>query len=195
MADDGVIKFNCNWSEEHLSITVPHELKLWRDKMHQLKLIGEYEHVQIGYGNISIKVDEGILISGTQTGNIYPIKSSDFALITDYDMENNQVTCKGKIKASAESLTHAAVYDADKSVKAIIHVHNKELWDRLIDKMPTSDRTVPYGTAKMANEIKRLFSKTNVTQEKIIIMGGHDEGIIVFGKNLDEAGEVLLKYF
>lgn len=163
--------------------------------MHQLKLIGVYEKINIGYGNISIKIDEGILISGTQTGNIHPIQDDDFALVTDYSMIDNKVSCKGKLKASAESLTHAAVYEADNSIQAIIHIHSKELWLKLMDKVPTSDKSVPYGTAKMASEIKRLFKGTNLANDKIMVMAGHDEGIITFGKNLDEAGKVILSYF
>ena len=194
MIDEGVIKFKCDWNNEQLPIQVPDELKIWRDKMHQLKLIGEYADIKIGYGNISVKVNEGILISGTQTGNVYPIQENDFALVTDYSMKHNQVTCEGQIKASAESLTHAAVYECDNSIKAIIHIHNKELWGKLIDKVPTSNRNVPYGTAKMALEIKRLFDETNVSQEKTIVMGGHEEGIITFGKNLNEAGQLILNY-
>ena len=194
MIDEGVIKFNCDWDDEQLSVLVPDELKIWRDKMHQLKLIGEYADIKIGYGNISIKIKEGILISGTQTGNVYPTQENDFALVTDYSMEHNQVICKGEIKASAESLTHAAVYECDNSIKAIIHVHNKELWGKLIDKVPTSNRSVPYGTAKMALEIKRLFDETNVSEEKIIVMGGHEEGVITFGRNLKEAGQLILNY-
>ncbi|PCJ23345.1 MAG: rRNA adenine methyltransferase [Flavobacteriales bacterium] len=194
MIDEGVIKFNCDWNDEQLPVQVPDELKMWRDKMHQLKLIGEYTDIKIGYGNISIKTNEGILISGTQTGNIYPIQENDFALVTSYSIKHNQVTCKGEVKASAESLTHAAVYECDDSIKAIIHVHNKELWDKLIGKVPTSNRSVPYGTAKMALEIKRLFDGTNLAQEKIMVMGGHEEGIITFGKNLKQAGQLILNY-
>ena len=194
MIDEGVIKFNCNWSDESVGVQVPSDLKIWRDKMHQLKLIGEYEEVNIGYGNISIKIAEGLLISGTQTGNVYPIRDKDFALVTSYDMELNSVDCKGVLKASAESLTHAAVYEGDASIKAIIHIHNKELWLKLMDNVPTSDQSVPYGTAKMASEIKRLFDESTLADDKIMVMAGHDEGIIAFGKDLEEAGEVVLKY-
>lgn len=194
MAEDGVIKFNCDWKDELLPIKVPSELKLWRDKMRQLNLIGECPDSKIGYGNISIKTEKGILISGTQTGNIYSIQGNDFALVTDYNMKLNQVSCLGELKASAESLTHAAVYECDNSIKAIIHIHNKELWDKLIDKIPTSRRVVPYGTSKMGSEIKRLFDETNLAHEKIMVMGGHEEGIIAFGKNLKEAGQLILNY-
>lgn len=192
MADDGVIKFNCEWVDKPLSIQIPDELKYWRDKMHQLKLIGEYADVNIGYGNISLKTGNGFLISGTQTGNVYPIKNSNFSLVTTYDMKLNQVLCEGSVKASAESLTHAAIYEADESIKAVIHIHNKALWDSLIDKVSTSSRDVAYGTASMATEIKRLFNETSAAKEKIIVMGGHEEGIISFGENLEEAGNVIL---
>jgi ribulose-5-phosphate 4-epimerase/fuculose-1-phosphate aldolase len=194
MIDDGVIKFNCEWSNEPLAIQVPDELKLWRDKMHQQKLIGEYTDIKIGYGNISIKTNEGILISGTQTGSIYPIMDENFTLITAYDIKANKVTCKGPVKASSESLTHAAVYAVDKTINAIIHVHNQELWERLINKVPTTKKGIAYGTPQMALEIKRLFDETNVVQDKIIVMGGHEEGIITFGKNLKEAGQLILNY-
>ena len=40
----------------------------------------------------------------------------------------------------------------------------------------------------MANEIDRLFKETNVAARKVIIMAGHQEGIIVWGKDADEAG-------
>lgn len=192
MIDEGVIKFNCNWEDNKLPINVPVQLMEWRDKMHELKLIGEYEDIKIGYGNISIQTTLGILISGTQTGNIYPIAAKDFSLVTSYDMAQNSLDCIGKLKASAESLTHAAFYDADSSIKAVIHIHSRDLWDGLIDKIPTSKREVPYGTAEMASEIIRLFKETSIQQNKIMVMGGHDEGIIAFGKNLQEAGKVLL---
>jgi len=38
------------------------------------------------------------------------------------------------------------------------------------------------------------MEQKDVRIEKIIIMGGHKEGLITFGRDLDEAGEVLLKY-
>ena len=192
MKDEGVIKFNIEWKDQPLHVEVPQELLEWRDKMYELDLIGEYKDIKIGYGNISIKLNEGILISGTQTGNIYPIQSKDFSLVTAYDMSKNWVKCTGEIKASAESLTHAAFYEADNSIRAIIHVHNKDLWEKYIDDIPTSDKTVSYGTAEMAGEVKRLFRETDILNKKAMVMGGHEEGLIAFGSTLNEAGEVLL---
>lgn len=192
--DEGYIKFSCEWINQPLVVKVPLELKVWRDKMHELKQIGHYAEINIGYGNISVKIPDGMIISGTQTGDIFPIRDEHFTLVTHYDINKNTVVCKGPIKASSESMTHAAIYEADSSIKAIIHIHNKELWVKLMDKVPTTRSEVPYGTPEMANEIFRLFKETSVSQDKIIVMAGHDEGIIVFGKDIDEAGETILKY-
>jgi hypothetical protein len=45
----------------------------------------------------------------------------------------------------------------------------------------------------MANEIKRLFKESDVLNQKVISMAGHEEGLIGFGKDLNEAGNILLK--
>lgn len=192
--DEGYIKFNIDWDHQPLALEVPKELMSWRDKMHELKQIGHYHEINIGYGNISVKTPKGILISGTQTGEVYPIKSKHFTLVDNYDIDKNYVHCVGPVKASSESMTHAAVYEADDSIKAIIHVHNPELWSQLIDVVPTTNKRVPYGTPEMANEIFRLFQETKVKEEKIIVMAGHEEGIISFGKDLEEAGNILLNF-
>ncbi|MGZ3851376.1 MAG: hypothetical protein ACXVBX_01215, partial [Flavisolibacter sp.] len=75
---------------------------------------------------------------------------------------------------------------------AVIHIHSLDLWKRLMDQVPTSRENISYGTTEMANEIKRLFDETELSKEKIMVMKGHREGIISFGKDLDEAGNILL---
>ena len=43
----------------------------------------------------------------------------------------------------------------------------------------------------MANEITRLFNETDVKNQKIIVMAGHEEGILSFGASLEEAGGII----
>jgi len=45
----------------------------------------------------------------------------------------------------------------------------------------------------MANEIMQLFTRTNVQSRKIVIMAGHEGGILTFGKDLEEAFAVLMR--
>jgi hypothetical protein len=45
----------------------------------------------------------------------------------------------------------------------------------------------------MANEIMQLFTRTNVQSRKIVIMAGHEGGILTFGKDLEETFAVLMR--
>lgn len=195
MKDEGVIKFDIHWEKKPLDVVVPKDLMTWRDKMYELGLIGEYPDIKIGYGNISVKILKGMLISGTQTGNLERLEQCHYSIVTEYSIQANALRCEGEVKASAESLTHLAFYEADSSIRAIIHIHNDELWKRLMDDVPTSRPDVPYGTPEMAFEIKRLFEESSINKERIMVMGGHEEGLIAFGSNLEEAGEVILRHF
>jgi ribulose-5-phosphate 4-epimerase/fuculose-1-phosphate aldolase len=192
--DEGTIKFNSQWHRQPLSCPVPPELMACRDEIHRLKLIGYDAESGVGYGNISLRTDRGILISGTQTGQIYPIHAEHFTLLTAYDLAQNQVVCYGPVNASSESMTHGVIYDANLAIGAIIHGHNLNLWATLRDRVPTSNPNVPYGTPAMGQEILRLFAETEVMEKKVIVMAGHEAGIIFFGQDLQEAKSTVLSY-
>jgi L-ribulose-5-phosphate 4-epimerase len=192
--DEGYIKFKCNWiksypaGEEKIE-----ELNKCRTRLYNMKVIGSKNG--IGFGNISVRLKGSkFLITGSKTGNIPQLSNKHFTEVTKTDIDNNELTCKGPIIASSESLTHAALYIADKDVNAVIHIHSQDLWSKQINNVPTTKK-VPYGTVEMAKEIKNLFENTNVREKKILVMAGHKEGIITFGENLEEAEKVLLSYF
>ncbi len=169
-------------------------LNRWRKKLHELKLIGVYPN-GIGYGNVSVRQGPiGFLITGSATGHLENLTGAHFTRVTKYSFEDNTVTCEGPVQASSESLTHAAVYESAAGVNAVIHVHCGVLWRRLHGSVPTSLPSVEYGTPGMALEIRRLFAETDLGVRRILVMGGHEEGIITFGSDLDDAGMLLLEY-
>ena len=45
----------------------------------------------------------------------------------------------------------------------------------------------------MANEIMQLFTRTDMESRKIVVMAGHEAGILTFGKDLEEAFAVLMR--
>ena len=98
----------------------------------------------------------------------------------------------GPVKASSESLTHALLYETDKDINAVFHVHHRGIWKELMNVAPTTKKNIEYGTVSMAVEMRRLFKETDVAQQKIFVMAGHEEGIVTFGKTMDEAGEKIL---
>jgi ribulose-5-phosphate 4-epimerase/fuculose-1-phosphate aldolase len=116
-------------------------------------------------------------------------------VVEEYDFEENSLSCVGPLKASAESLTHAAIYESSPEINGVIHVHNMKLWEYLLDKVPFTGKEIEYGTPEMAEEMKRLIKEKATREKNIIVMKGHKEGVISFGKNLNQAGEILLKYF
>ena len=48
------------------------------------------------------------------------------------------------------------------------------------------------GHAGMAYEIIRLFEITDVRSKRIFAMASHESGIVTFGKNLEDAFDVLM---
>ena len=191
--DEGYIKFDCNWIPSNdIPLNKVAVLNVWREIMYKKGLIGVYPD-GIGFGNISLRCNEKtFLISGSATGGLATLNESHYSLVTNYDLSANSVTCVGPLKASSESLTHALIYECSAATNAVIHIHNLDLWNRLLHHAPTSSENISYGTPEMANEIKRLFAETALGKEKIIVMGGHQEGIISFGRDLEEAGSILI---
>ncbi len=195
-ASEGYLKFDCHLTKE--AIQIPSELftplNHWRNKLWQRQLIGSYPD-GIGYGNISIRVpgSSQFYISGTTTGGMSELDQSHYPLVERCDPNLNTLWCRGLIRASAESMSHAAVYEADANIGAVVHIHNRQLWEKFVGVLPTTDNKVEYGTPGMAYEISRIMTLPEVLERKIFVMGGHEEGIIAFGKSMEEASLVILE--
>ena len=195
MIDEGYIKFDLEWTpaappgDPGMS-----DLIRWRDRLHGAELIGEYADLGIGYGNVSIRSGAGnqFVISGTQTGHLARTSAAHFALVTNADVEANRVVCEGPVRASSESLTHAALYRLDNRIAAVAHVHDRELWNSARSRLPCTDPEVSYGTPAMAREFERLYRETEFRHRGIAVMAGHDEGLIAIGTNVAEAADRIL---
>ena len=197
---EGYIKFSFNMKENKpVAENKITELNYYRQKCFALNLIGvnkSGEQKGVGFGNISVKDGDDFIISGAQTGRLEILTNKHYSRITGYDLSKNRVTCQGVIPPSSEAMTHAAVYDSDSSVKAVIHIHNKHTWDYLSKQdVPKTSKDAEYGTPEMGNEVQRLLKDTDASQKKIIVMKGHEQGVLVFGDSLREAYYVLMKYY
>ena len=192
--NEGNIKFNCILREKGSGLSDEDYLILneWRNKLYQLKLIGCYPE-NIGYGNISVRSGAGFIITGSATGCKESLTKDDYVRVDRYDFLKNEIHCTGRIRASAESLTHAAVYEASPETMAVIHIHSLDLWIKCKGLMPTSPETAEYGTPEIALAVRSLCLSSETGGEEVIIMGGHKEGIIAFGNDLETAGNKILK--
>jgi L-ribulose-5-phosphate 4-epimerase len=193
---DGYIKFRCDW-ENRTAVSTQDIISLnaWRNKLYSLNLIGAYRN-NIGYGNISVRTEgNNFIITGSATGNNMLLTADDYSKVVDFDLDKNYLKCVGLRQASSESMTHAAIYSIDSAINAVIHVHNKNLWSKLLHKVPTTSKSAAYGTPEIAKEMMRLFKEENTVTNGIIVTEGHEEGIFTFGKDIDAAGAILLQYF
>ena len=165
----------------------------WRQRLHRAGLIGVLPD-GIGFGNLSVRLPgtDSFLVTGTNTGRFAMLGPEHLTVVTGCDIAGNSLACRGPVDASSESLTHAAVYLADPRVGAVVHVHHAGLWTTLADRLPTTDRAALAGTPEMAWAIEALVRERRAESAGLIVMGGHPEGLIAFGRDLDVAGERVL---
>jgi ribulose-5-phosphate 4-epimerase/fuculose-1-phosphate aldolase len=170
------------------------ELNACRRKLLQQRLIG-LDAKGIGFGNLSVRdgATSKFYITGSATGGLPELTPTDCVRVVAYDFGRNWLRYEGAAIPSSESLTHAAIYESDPSTSAMIHCHDSVLWAALLDRVPTTSKAVAYGTPEMAHEITRLFKETDVRNGKMLVMAGHEGGIVTFGKNFEQAFDVLMR--
>ena len=169
------------------------ELNVYRRQLRELRLIGVQSN-SVGFGNLSMRdgATKNFYITGSATAGIPELTLVDCAKVVAYDFERNWVSYEGSTVPSSESLTHAAIYESDAKIGAVIHCHDSGLWAVILNQAPTTSKTATYGTPEMAYEIMRLFRVTDVHSRRILAMAGHEGGIVTFGTDLEEAFTVLM---
>ena len=191
--DEGVIKFQLQFTPGSLPGGLPPpELIAWQRIMRNLGLLGRdpARYGGLAYGNISLRLlDTGFVISASQSADQPLPSAKDYCLVTAWNCTGNRLVAKGPAHPSSESLTHAALYDADPAIGCIIHGHSPHIWQHrdTLDLASTAER-VAYGTPEMAIEMGRLYRDRGFRGCGALAMGGHRDGIVSFGKTPDEAG-------
>ena len=193
--DDGVIKYQrvftpCEALEHHQY----RDLESWRKKLFQLKLIGEYPKVLIGYGNMSKRIAPSLpiqfIITGTQTGKWPQLSGEHYTTVTGYNLTSNLIEAKGCIDASSEALTHAALYEVDPEIISVFHIHDKVIWQRMLEgDFLKTDKDIPYGTVEMARAVQEIVKGKS---KGVFAMAGHEDGVVAWGSTLEETGQEIL---
>jgi ribulose-5-phosphate 4-epimerase/fuculose-1-phosphate aldolase len=209
MYEEGVVKFEATHERRPLEPRRDGEIACrliaWREVMALTGLVGQdpERYDGAGYGNVSARVGppsaalgrRSFLITGTQTSGRRCIGLDDFAVVDRYDYARNAVWSHGTTEPSSESMTHGAIYDLGPHIRCVLHAHSPVLWrnaGRL--GLPTTSESVRYGTPEMAYEVQRLYRRTVLPERPILAMGGHEDGIVVFGRTTEEAGQVMVSW-
>ncbi len=194
--DEGYIKHTSDWTPGPPPDPAATEaLNRWRRRLHSARLIGFYADLKIGYGNISIRCrnPRQFVISGSQTGFHAETDGRHYALVTEYDIGANRVSSIGPVRASSEALTHAALYELSDDINAVVHVHSASLWTKLRHRIPTTSKSVAYGTPAMAKEFRRLYQESEFSDFRIAVMAGHEDGLVCIGESLEETALRVLR--
>ncbi len=209
MIDEGAIKFHAAHTPGHLEVRLHSELVCrliaWREILAKTGLVGQVPGLYggFGYGNVSGRLDppsrprrrRRFVITGTQTSGRACMTLADFCVVESWDLGRNRVESWGPTMPSSESMTHGAIYDLGTHIRFVFHAHSPTLWRRSRElRIPTTDPRAAYGTPEMAREVHRLYGSSALAEAGILAMAGHEDGIVVFGRDAEEAGQVLLRY-
>ncbi|AWP24172.1 hypothetical protein C4901_13270 [Acidiferrobacter sp. SPIII_3] len=176
-------------------------LQAWRRILFDLGLIGQELTAAgpIGFGNVSERFDAQerrgcFLITATQTGHKPTLTPKDYSLVTGWDLAANRIDAEGPAPPSSESLTHAIFYALLADVRYVFHGHSPEIWSHADALgLPSTDRRVPYGTPEMAREVQTLLALPDSRATGLLVMGGHENGVISYAATADAAGDMLIQ--
>lgn len=204
---EGVIQFSLQHHEAKLrpgEVARADSLLGWRSILRDTGLLGadDSRYEGLGFGNISARVSarglprgaRPFVVSGTQTADRQTVSAAEFACVDSWSVATNTVVSRGLVQPSSESLTHATIYDYGPHLAAVLHVHSPDIFaaHRRLN-LPTTPADVDYGTVAMADATAALFRAGRVLETQCFVMLGHDDGIVAFGRDPDDAGAVLLR--
>ncbi|MCP4503202.1 MAG: class II aldolase/adducin family protein [Deltaproteobacteria bacterium] len=206
IVEEGVIQFQAQHTLEPLPSFLDDkvlELLAWRRLIFLLQGIGQDEkrYDGAGFGNVSLRTGpfpgrrgaRGFLVTGTQTGRQPELSGADLAWVKSVESNVETVVSCGETKPSSESMTHSAIYDLGSQLRAVVHVHLPKIYAcRRKLRMLSTSSSANYGTLAMVREVQRLQGSHPLLEKGAFTMEGHEDGVVVFGRSLDEAMATLL---
>ena len=190
---DGVIKYNFDFTPtEPLEPSQYGKIETVRKRLFALGLIGVKEG--IGYGNISERLAmEQFVVTGTQTGELPDLSGAHYSFIEAYDDKAFYIKSTGMIKPSSESLTHGTIYNLSTEIGAVIHIHSASMWRFMLENGYRKTEDVLYGSREMIDEVNRIYEDIDPLSDPLFVMSGHEDGVMAFGRNLEEAERTLYR--
>lgn len=153
------------------------------------------------YGNISIKVKEGILISSSQTSVFHLVDLDDFAYVVSYDPRLFVVRWYGQKIPSSETPLHWISYKASPSSQVVLHGHVVEehsAYETIPEYFEKQGLPLTQSRSKskeIGEELTELIKERGVGE--IIGMNNHDGGfgLVSIGETLEIACNKLVRFY
>lgn len=194
-ASGGYVRFRTQWipacAPHHPSLA---ELDALRTELWDRGWIGATPE-GIGFGNLSARdpaVAATFVITGTATGARRILGPEGYVRVTGVDAAGNTVACAGPVRASAETMSHAALYQTAPGIGCVVHVHAPEFWARaLVLGWPATPAGAEYGTPDLAGAIGELARRLG-TEAGLVVLAGHRDGLLAYGPDIGGARTALL---
>ncbi len=198
-ASEGQIKYRL----EHIARDPAPELHAllpyingWRSIMMRLGMIGQNadRYDGLGFGNISLRSPGGYWVTATATGSLALLDAPHIPEVTHADPQTNTIYSRGEFPPSSEALTHGALYSAIPEAGAIVHGHCSDIWQRRhrLKYFSTAEH-VEYGGPAMAMAVIDGANKLDRPISGTLIMGGHQDGILCWGRDLAQASLLIIQ--
>jgi len=199
-AREGVIKFALDFTPGPPPLAAAlGELNAWRQIFVQLGLLGQdpNRYEGLGFGNLSRRLAAGgsaFVISGTQTGGLARLQPEHYVIVQECHPDTNRVRAAGQIKPSSEALSHGIVYNHAPHLDWVMHLHSPTIFARHQQLgLAATDPAAAYGTPAMATEIRRLLDRLDLDEPQLIVMAGHEDGILACGQTADQVGSLVVR--
>ncbi len=186
---EGYIKFHC---DQILGIPAKprgfEAINLLRTKLWDMGLVGE--RAGVGFGNLSLRIGDFVLITGSRTGGVRIAKIEDYSLVLDWDLSRFRVKSLGLKPSSSETFTHLSVYTARPGVNVVVHLHWDKVWNWGKDRFPGTPEWSSFGSEELAKEVFKLVVELN-RDWGVIGLWGHQDGLVFWGRSVGEVWGII----
>jgi hypothetical protein len=197
--DEGAIRFAYGLEAPEGDVAEPAVLQAlagWRAVLKRLALVGQdpARYGGQGFGNLSCRERPGVgafVITASQTAGAEGLNDSDLVRVLYASPERFWVDAVGRQPPSSETLTHAAIYQADATVGCVLHAHSPDIWRRAAAlALPATPEDVPYGSPEMAKAVALLLEQPS--RPVVFVTLGHEDGVFACAANATAAANALV---
>jgi len=143
-------------------------------------------HPEGTYGNLSIRLNEGILITATSLDLGKKLDFTDFVFVQKCNIKAFEMIVSGTKSPSSETPIHWTLYQLRPDINAIFHGHQDDLLIQALNlQIPVTEQEQEYGSPELVQEVKKM------ALHDFFNMKNH--GFISLGNTMRTAGELALK--
>jgi ribulose-5-phosphate 4-epimerase/fuculose-1-phosphate aldolase len=139
-------------------------------------------------GNLSFRAGNFFIITGTAIGLKENLSDDAFVEVVACDLAAGRVEARGSREPSSETMLHALLYRHFPAVGAVFHGHHEVITrEAEILGIPTSPRSLPYGSRELAEAALALAAKSDFFVLR-------DHGFVAVGEDMEKTGALCLAW-